>query len=233
MNEESAVDPRLLERFKTYVTLAAELASSTPDLLAGATAADRISSYLSLVQHVESLWLDAVALYERRRFAAAAFFAIVSLEETGKLAATKLSLAGFPALAASSPLQRSKDPFFQHSKKHQLAAFGGALINSRLVRLLGVARVASFLKDAETGKLERFRQDCLYLAYDRSGPVLPSAVVSSSLAALHIVVSGEVIAESLGFPDSEWVRLLASVTDTENRLGLLDLLQSDPPATVG
>jgi AbiV family abortive infection protein len=89
--------------------------------------------------------------------------------------------------------RRRRQLFLDHPGKHVLAAMSGALINARLDRLLGSEFVTRFLDDAEARKLERFRQDCLYLDWQDGALHVPAESVTADQAAQYVVLSGEVL----------------------------------------
>ena len=48
-----------------------------------------------------------------------------------------------------------------HRKKHFMGVISGAVINERLDRIVGEKRISALLQDADSGKIEGFRQSCL------------------------------------------------------------------------
>lgn len=69
------------------------------------------------------------------------------------------------------------------------------VINARLDRILGGEFIAQFLDDAEAGKLEGFRQDCLYLGWQNGALHVPAESMTSEQAARYVALSSEVLAE--------------------------------------
>jgi hypothetical protein len=115
-------------------------------------------------------------------------------------------------------LPTRKDPRYHHSKKHFMAACQGALVNSRLDRLLGIPALKDYLARAESGDLEKFRQGCLYTGVGTGD--FPSEGVTREDAQSLCVFAGEVMADVLGNFPWEWKRMSSDVAEFERSVGL-------------
>ncbi|MGH7475969.1 MAG: AbiV family abortive infection protein [Longimicrobiales bacterium] len=116
---EKAIRKRAPEHFLRHLDVLAELLNSSKPLVAGATLPDRYAQFLELVRHVERLWQDAVTLYRAGSFSSATFFALVVLEETGKVGAARFQLFGPIKIDMPAPSKRKRGhPFYSHTKKH-------------------------------------------------------------------------------------------------------------------
>jgi len=91
------------------------------------------------------------------------------------------------------------------------------LLSPRTV--LGTEFVAAFLGDAEAGKLERFRQECLYLDWKDGALHVPAESVSADQAARYVALSGEVLAEIQPDP-AAWSRVLERAKAFEQSAGI-------------
>ena len=119
--------------------------------------------------------------------------------------------------ALSAP--KHTGPAYDHRKKHVLAAGAGAIINARLDRMLGMDNVIGFLGDVESGRIEQLRQRCLYVENTGGSIHIPERAISRQQAQFYAVLSGELLAEILGFEPNEFERLLERVEQFEAKLG--------------
>lgn len=212
-----------VRRFDLSMAMVARLLEEGPALLRGGQA-EREADWTRCASSVTALWLTAAGAWQAGFPAVAAALSITCLEETGKLAVERWRLCGVEAItvpAASIPSgrRRPRRLFLDHASKHILAAMSGALINARLDRVLGSEFIPRFLDEAEEGRLEEFRQDCLYL--DRRDGILhvPAESITSEQAARYVALSGAVLAEIQ--PDSgAWSRVLEHVKEFEQSAGI-------------
>jgi AbiV family abortive infection protein len=211
--ETKKVQARMLPFFKAV----AELASSHV-LLPAADPHERLAGFYKLVSHAERLWADAVALFVAGSYPTALFLAIVALEELGKVAIAKIqAVLGTPMSATVQGVGKSRSLLRSHPKKHLLALAAGAVVNSRLDRLVGMDRVVGFIEKAELGGLERLRQDCLYYDLEDGRQHLPYDEVTRTETEFALVLVGELLAEVGSIETHEWKRLLAKVEAFEKR----------------
>lgn len=208
-------------RFTEHVEVLNELMATGKVLVAGLTYEERYQQFLRLVGHVERTWKAGVTLLRSGNCPGALFFALLTLEETGKVA-----LARFQLLITEDQLRtlrekaRSARPFYIHRRKHLLAAGAGALINSRLDRILGEDTVSQFLTDVESGSIESLRQTALYADHDGRKLQLPEDAIHRHTALHYIVLSGEAMVEVLGWHPDEFARLLGMTKQVELEFGL-------------
>jgi AbiV family abortive infection protein len=213
-----------MRRFKVSVAMLSELLEEGPALLRGSQA-DREADWARCTSSVLALWLTAAGAWQSGSPSAAAALSITCLEETGKLATERWRLRGVEAITAPTDVSiRSgrrgrRRLFLDHASKHVLAAMSGALINARLDRVLGSEFITRFLDEAEAGRLEGFRRDCLYLDWRDGGLHVPAETVTSERAARYVALSGEVLAEIQPDPDA-WSRVLERVKEFEQSAGI-------------
>jgi AbiV family abortive infection protein len=224
--QEKLVAKNQRERFNRYVEIQNELMATDKSLVFASQIEDAYRQYTRVVIHAEGLWEDACTLYLRGRFATALALSITCLEEVGKISVARFELAlreaapqVLQSLAKKSTTHRGRKLFYSHTQKLLLAAGAGALINSRLDRILGMPSVIAFLDDAESGRIERLRQSCLYSDADAGQLLLPAERIQPEQAAFFVVLSGEVLAEVAGFEPREWKRLIAKVQEFEKQIG--------------
>lgn len=209
--------------FNRFLQVQEDLLATGKSLVAASNQDAAYAQFARVVDHAEGLWDDACALFLRDRFATALALSITCLEEVGKIGVARLDLALRVASPQPHPKKpttsRRRNPFYSHSQKLLLAAGAGALVNSRLDRVLGMSAVIAFLEDVESDKIESLRQSCLYSDADAGKLILPSERISREQAKLYVVLSGEVLAEVAGLAPSEWKRLIARVQEFEKQIG--------------
>ncbi len=224
--QKKLVPKSQVERFERYIDVQNQLIQANPSLVTGKNDKERTESFRRLAAHAEQLWQDGLRLFFAGSYASALFMSIVCIEETGKIGVTlmQMRMSEMAGTAFSSqmvtPIKRHRNPFYQHRDKHFLAASAGALINARLDRILGMDKVIEFFNDVENGEVERLRQSCIYVDYDGSNAILPIDQVTEDKAKLYLILSGEILAETLGHPPEEWERLLLIVDDFERKVGV-------------
>lgn len=195
-----------------------DLYGDSPPLLAPGTFDECLVQYQRLIAHVESLWDDACRHFHEARYPLAAFLAILAIEEVGKLGRLWFDLLAWdrPMSLPSADLGRlGRD----HRKKHFMGVVSGALINARLDRILGEKAIKSLLQDVDSGKIESFRQSCLYIDMVDGKTVLPSDRVSMDDARFYVVLAGELWAEVLGHFPWDFEAMQAKVISFERSVG--------------
>lgn len=200
---------RMLRFFK----VAAELAS-TVAVLPRVDSRERLDrAFAQLTAHVECLWDDACELYRRHRYASSLFFSVVGIEELGKVSVARIqAVYGVPETATTA---HGKGALRHHRSKHILAACAGAVINSRMDRIVGEPLVLEFLKAAESGRLEQLRQSALYYEMKANEALVPDRTISRNDAAQYLVVFGELLAEVGNTHPADFERQLKKVEALE------------------
>lgn len=198
-------------RMKVFFEAVAVLANSH-NLIPGTSPTERRASFDALVRHAECLWDDAALLLTHGSYPTSLFLAIVALEELGKVSVGKIqAVTGVPSTAVIQGVGGARSKLRSHTKKQIFAAAAGAVINTRLDRLVGIERVIAFIERAESGALESARQDCLYYDVRDGSQVLPYETITRKEAEEAVVISGELLAEVGSIEPGEWERLLAKV----------------------
>jgi hypothetical protein len=101
-----------------------------------------------------------------------------------------------------------------------MGVISGALINSRLDRILGKNVVTKLLHEAESDEFEKTRQACLYIDLKDGVPVTPAEQISQSRARTLVILAGELMAEVLGHFPWEFHRMLDAVMTFEEEIGI-------------
>jgi AbiV family abortive infection protein len=226
--QQKLIAKNQIERLRDCCDMQAVLMATGPSLVAAADYKSTEAKYARLVSHAEGLWSDACRLYLSRRFASALALSITCLEEVGKISVARVELAlsqhpgvlgNFQSEPNNTSAPRKRNPFYSHTQKLLLAVGAGALVNSRLDRLLGIETVISFLNDVEAGKIEPLRQACLYSDAKAGELILPYEQIGDAQARLYVVIAGEVLADVAGADATEWRRILNRVQEFEKQIG--------------
>lgn len=207
-------------RFEQYSRELSKFMSRGFRVVIGPTKEEMVEQLYQIVGHAEGLWNDAVALFDAGSYATACFLSIVCIEEC-----TKINFGWFQTLHAfenrlqPSTRPQGRNPLASHIRKHFLSACCGALVNSRMDKVLGIENVNSFISDCESGNLERLRQNCLYTDINLSEGImlLPAKQISREQALFHICLAGEIFAEVGGMDPDTNSRLLSKVDEFEKK----------------
>jgi AbiV family abortive infection protein len=205
-------------RFQKLASFRKDMFGDGPSFIRGPTFSEALKQYQDLLAHVEHLWDDACRLYHEGHFPLSTFISILTIEEIGKL-----GRLWFDLLAWDRPISSVRNDMGQlgrdHRKKHFMAVVAGAIMNSRLDRILGLQNVKRLLQDVESGKLERLRQSCLYIDMADGCVVLPESVIREPNAKFFAILAGELWAETLGNFPWDFNRMNDKVTAFEIGLG--------------
>ena len=215
--EAAVVSKDGTRRFQKLTRLKKEMTESGPSLLNGATFEECLAQYLKIMAHLEQLWIDSTDLYRRSRYPLATFTAILLIEEMGKIGRLWHELLTYdtPRSTTKELSSVGKD----HRQKGFIALVTGALVNARLDRILGIKTVRQALQDAESGKLERIRQSCLYVDYVDGTIKTPGERINQQQAQFFVVLAGEIWAETYGHFPFEFERMIERVSAFEAELG--------------
>lgn len=207
-----------VRRFTGMVEIWSESYKESPSLLTGKDFDECLQQYLGLLEHTETIFDDACTLYHQGHFPLCTFISILLIEEVGKLSRLWMDLLNYDTPAESSNeyigmIGRS------HRKKHILGVMAGAIINSRLDRILGHKRINRLLQDTESGKLESLRQACLYVDMVDGVAVTPKQRIDEATARFYVTLAGELWAEILGHFPWEFEKMLGKVVKFELSIG--------------
>jgi AbiV family abortive infection protein len=207
--------PRLMNKLGT---MQGEVFGDGPSLLSGRSFKECLAQYRRMIGHVEGLWNQACEHYRARRFPLCIFLSILTIEEIGKLGRLWTDL-----LAWDRPLPSDKKDLGilgrDHRKKHFIGVISGAVINSRVDRVLGQKPIKQVLQDVDSGKLESLRQSCLYIDLRDGHPVTPDDVIAPETAKFFAVLAGELWVEILGHFPWEFEAMLDKVIAFELEIG--------------
>ena len=204
-------------RFKAFVQDPESTIRKRTKLLKGNTFEEQVDDYDALVQHVKGIWVKSKDLYTSGDFALSAFFSLLAIEETGKL-----YLLWQDFMREDNGGANNLSGFFtNHKRKAYIGIMSACLINSRLDRLLGTDCVVKMIELAERNNgLMKLRNKAFYIDHQEGKLTLPKQVIDQDLSMKLCVLSGEIMAESLGFFTWHFFDLIREVNTFENEIGL-------------
>lgn len=184
-----------------------------------------VAQWLELFESIEHLW-DASAQLWRGGFSApATALAIVTLQETAKLAAEGLRVT---TARPDGPPQRRQRAHPVDPDQALLVVVHAALANGRINRHLGTVQVNEFLGVLERGELDGIRHACLHAEPGADGPSVPRDAVTRERAAWLVALTGEVLAD-IQFEPGEWGRVLTKVDAFEQAAGFQEPVDEHAP----
>ena len=204
-------------RFEKLMVQRSEAFAGKPSLLSGHDFDTCLAQYQVLLSHVEKLWASAAQEYKLGNFPIAAFLSILVIEEIGKLGRLPQDLVNYDAPRGALD-DHSVDR--DHRRKHFIGVISGALINSRLDRILVKDVVKRLLHEAESDEFEKTRQACLYIDMKRGVPVTPAEQIGQHRAQTLVILAGELMAEVLGHFPWEFERMLDAGMTFEEEIGI-------------
>ena len=206
---------KLLARFTEVLN---ESLADDTSLFDSGSLIDDIGQFDALVSHAQQLWQDSCLLLNAKSYATSVVLSIATMEELGKIAVARFLLPvneqrRTSGVSTQKPTRRN--PLYSHRQKHQLAAFGGFVVNNRADRILGIDNIVELFNLTENGMLETIRQSSLYSEPCNGRIQVPLSVRSRDESVFFCSAAGELLAELGGFEPDEFERLIAVVDELE------------------
>ena len=215
--EESNEKKNTVKRFNDYVEKVEGIISTRPKILNGDTFEERVDSYEMLVAHVKNTWIKSKKLYLDGDYALSVFLSILVIEETAKMNFAWQDLFK----KENNNNIKPNDFFINHKNKLFIGIMSACLINARLDRILGIEFIEKMLKlSEEKNGFMKLRNSSVYIDYVNGKIVIPNEKIDKELSKKLCVLSGEIMAETVGFFVWDWKDLLKEVNDFENEVGL-------------
>jgi AbiV family abortive infection protein len=147
-------------------------------------------------EHIVLLLEEAEVIFQRQGYSTAVFLAITAIEETAKT-----HLGSFTA-GGPDPEKRKNNIFYDHGKKHQMAAMPTVPMGARLQAAIGDDVLANIMNMSHSKQLLGLRESSLYFERQDGGFRVPRATIDKMLSRAILLYAIEVFDDALvGFTD--------------------------------
>lgn len=164
--------------------------------------------YNAAIMHIFDLIKASYTLLVADSAAPSLFLSITVFEEIAKVHAGHMRSRG--ELETKQRVKRSKDPLFNHSKKHRISIDPLFLSSERLYHSIGKKRVEEIITNYQVGKYSSLREESLYFSRNNEGLHIPSKAININLSAEHLLIAIEL------FNDLFWgMTAVASIAGDE------------------
>ncbi len=149
--------------------------------------------YNAAIIHIFDLIKASYTLLVTGSSALSLFVSITVFEEIAKVHAGHMRSRD--ELEEKKKVKRTKDPLFNHNKKHRIAVDPLFLTSKRLYDSIGEDRLKDIISNYETGKYSLLREQSLYFSRTSEKLHIPSKFVSDRLSAEHLLIAIELFGE--------------------------------------
>lgn len=157
---------------------------------------ESVEEFNSACEHIVALLEEAESIFQGGGYSTATFLAITAIEET-----VKAHFGGFTN-GGDGAKRRKDNVFFNHSKKHQMAAMPTVSMGKRLQTAIGADVLNAILEMSRTRELLLFRESSLYFGREDGTFKTPRQTVDKGLARALLLYAIEVFDDALvGFTD--------------------------------
>lgn len=157
---------------------------------------ESVEEFNSACEHVVLLLEEAESIFHRGGYSTAIFLAITAVEETAKA-----HLGAFTA-GGPDPERRKNNIFYEHRKKHQLAAMPAVSMGRRLQEAIGETALAHLLEMSHKKELLVLRESSLYFERKNGALQSPRTAIGRELSRSVLLYAVEVFDDALvGFTD--------------------------------
>lgn len=193
------------DKCRSRLALAGEkhkiIINDSPMLIVGSNIKEAVNCFYSYLEYTETIWFDAVALYERGSYYSAKFMAIVCMEEIAKVDIAWYQLIQYIGMNFKSIGKKTKKKGFKdHNSKHIKSILSSLVLNGRVEDIFNKKDINEFLQKVENNHLENIRQNSIYFdAFDQSIHI-PSKKITKKEASFYIAIAGEIMADMVHDP---------------------------------
>jgi AbiV family abortive infection protein len=165
------------------------------DVLSNFNSSDRlietVEEFNSVCEHVVLLLEEAACIFERGGYSTATFLAITAIEETAK-AHFGVFTGGGP-----DPENRKNNIFYNHGKKHQIAAMPTISMGQRLQAAIGDEEITFILSISRNKELLSFREASIYFDRKKGEIQTPRTVTNRNRSRSILLYAIEVFDDAL------------------------------------
>lgn len=152
---------------------------------------ESVEEFNSACEHVVLLLEEAEAVFQRGGYSTATFLAITAIEETAK------AHIGVFTAGGSNPESRKNNIFYDHVKKHQMAAMPTVPMGRRLLAAIGEEALTRILEMSHSKELLRLRGSSLYFERRNGSLQSPRTVIDKPLSRSILLYAVEVFDDAL------------------------------------
>lgn len=157
---------------------------------------ESVEEFNSACEHIVLLLEEAEGIFQSGGYSTATFLAITAIEESAKA-----HLGAFTG-GGPNPEKRKNNIFYDHGKKHQLAAMPTISMGQRLQAAIGEEALVRILAMSRTKELLRIRESSLYFEKRNGALHCPRIVIDKNLSRSILLYAIEVFDDALvGFTD--------------------------------
>ena len=157
---------------------------------------ESVEEFNSACEHIVLLLEEAESIFRRGGYSTATFLAITVIEETAKA-----HLGAFTA-GGPDPERRKNNIFYDHGKKHQIAAMPTVSMGRRLQAAIGETALARIMEMSHSKELLALRESSLYFERKNGALQSPRTAIDSNLSRSVLLYAVEVFDDALvGFTD--------------------------------
>jgi AbiV family abortive infection protein len=152
---------------------------------------ESIAEFNQACEHIALLLEESEILFHNQSYSTSVFLAISSIEETAKA-----HLGPFTA-GGTDPQKRKGNIFYDHGKKHQIAARPTVPMGKRLQQAIGDEAVSKMMELSHTKELLTLRENSLYFGRQGGKYVTPRLSIEKNLSRTVLLFAIEVFDDAL------------------------------------
>lgn len=157
---------------------------------------ESVDEFNSACEHVVLLLEEAESVFQRGGYSTATFLAITAIEETAKA-----HLGAFTG-GGPDPESRNNNIFYDHGKKHRMAAMPTVSMGERLQAAISAEAHVGILEMSKNKDLLGLRESSLYFERQNGALQSPRTVIDKNLSRSILLYAVEVFDDALvGFTD--------------------------------
>lgn len=152
---------------------------------------ESVDEFNSACDHIVLLLEEAEGVFQRGGYSTSTFLAITAIEETAKA-----HLGAFTS-GGPDPESRKNNIFYDHGKKHQMAAMSTVSMGARLQAAISAEALCRILEMSKNKELLGLRESSLYFERRNGALQSPRTAIDKSLARSVLLYAVEVFDDAL------------------------------------
>ena len=152
------------------------------------------NDFEKVLNHIKNLIFSSKLLLDQNFLNQSVFITITAIEEM-----SKAEMCIYRDNNISEFVKKSKDPLFNHRKKHLVAADYTLEIHNKLYNHIGKKRADELFLKLRNGEFADIRNNCLYFENTKSNLILPNEIVDISFAKEVFMLSVVIFEEKFSY----------------------------------